>query len=55
VTGAYTGTIAVFDLPSRSWKKFYKATHAGISSIAYNKQSNQFLASSYDGNVYPIQ
>ena len=54
VSGAYTGTIAVFDLKTRSWVKFERPTSAGISSLSYDKSIRKFWASSYDGNLYCI-
>jgi len=54
MTGAYTGTLAGFDLPSRRWISFTRPTAAGISALAYDGQSRHFLASSYDGRLYRV-
>jgi toxoflavin biosynthesis protein ToxC len=54
VSGAYTGTIAIFDLKTRRWIKFERPTSAGISSITYDKTIRKFWASSYDGHLYCI-
>lgn len=53
-TGSYGGTIAVFDLNSRSWVTSEKPTTSGISCICYEPSTQRFLASSYDGRIYPI-
>lgn len=52
MTGAYTGTLASFDVPTRSWRSFERPTAAGISALAYDDGRGRFLASSYDGRVY---
>ncbi len=54
MTGAYTGTLAGFDLATRSWVSFARPTQAGISSIAYDPGRRCFLASSYDGSLHDI-
>ncbi len=53
LTGSYGGTVAMFDLTQKRWTKFERPTMAGISSITWDPQG-QFLASSYDGHIYPI-
>ena len=54
MTGAYTGTLAGFDMTTRSWYSFSRPTTAGISSIAYDHRHGHFLASSYDGQIYVV-
>jgi WD40 repeat protein len=54
MTGAYTGTVAGFDIKTRTWSSFSRPTASGISSLAYDEKHHRFLASSYDGHVYPI-
>ncbi len=53
-TGSYGGTVAIFDLAQRSWKQFGKPTASGISCLVSDHRSNGFLASSYDGVIYPL-
>jgi toxoflavin biosynthesis protein ToxC len=53
-TGSYGGTVAIFDLKSRAWKKFGRPTTAGISDLIWDEQQHVFIASSYDGNIYRI-
>jgi WD40 repeat protein len=54
LTGSYGGTVAMFDLIEKRWTKFERPTMSGISSITWDNKG-QFLASSYDGHIYPIQ
>jgi WD40 repeat protein len=54
LTGSYGGTVALFDLAERRWKAMRRPTSAGISSIAWDRTTRQFLAGSYDGRIYPI-
>ena len=54
MTGAYTGTVAGFDMRSRSWVSFARPTASGISTLAYDGRTRQFLAGSYDGKVYAV-
>jgi WD40 repeat protein len=53
LTGSYGGTVAMFDLKEKRWTKFERPTMSGISSITWDSRG-QFLASSYDGHIYPI-
>jgi len=53
-TANYSGTIALFDLPSRSWQQVQRPTASGISCITHSVASDDFLASSYDGQIYGI-
>jgi toxoflavin biosynthesis protein ToxC len=52
MTGAYTGTLAGFDMVSRQWTSFIRPTASGISNLAYDGGNRRFLASSYDGQIY---
>ena len=54
MTGAYTGTVASFDMKTRSWRSFSRPSASGISSLTFDQDHNQFLASSYDGHIYAI-
>jgi toxoflavin biosynthesis protein ToxC len=54
MTGAYTGTLAGFDMATRSWVSFSRPTASGISALAYDGHNRHFLASSYDGHVYTV-
>jgi WD40 repeat protein len=54
MTGAYTGTLAGFDMATRSWVSFSRPTASGISALAYDGRNRRFLASSYDGQVYAV-
>lgn len=55
MTGAYTGTVAAFDLKTRSWISFDRPTASGISGLSYDAQTRRFWASSYDGNLYELE
>ena len=52
MTGAYTGTLAGFDMRTRTWCSFSRPTAAGISSLTFDSHDRNFLASSYDGQIY---
>jgi WD40 repeat protein len=54
MTGSYTGTLAGFDVDKKEWVFFSRPTASGISAIAYNPESDQFLASSYNGKIYNV-
>ena len=54
LTGSYGGTVARFDLQTRQWAPMQRLTHAGISAITWDPHQQQFLASSYDGQIYPV-
>jgi len=54
MTGAYTGTVAGFDMKTRAWGTFVRPTASGISSLAFDSARGRFLAASYDGGVYDI-
>ena len=53
LTGSYAGTLAMFDLKQKRWTQFERPTTAGISAITWDTKG-QFLASSYDGNIYAV-
>jgi WD40 repeat protein len=55
MTGAYTGTLAGFDVEKREWYKVERPTSSGISSLAYDDVLDIFYAASYDGQVYRIK
>lgn len=55
MTGSYGGTIAGFDVSTRSWTDFYRPTTAGISSITYDPVHKHFLAAAYDGTLHVVQ
>jgi len=52
MTGSYGGTLAGFDLKSRSWLPMTRPTASGISALAYDGRRDCFLAASYDGSIY---
>ena len=53
-TGSYGGTVALFDVRTGLWEKFEKPTASGISCLTQAANGNGFLASAYDGRIYPI-
>ncbi|MFJ2380753.1 WD40 repeat domain-containing protein [Pseudomonas protegens] len=53
-TGSYGGTVAVFDLKKRVWASVEKPTASGISCLIHDASGEGFLASAYDGRIYPI-
>ncbi|MGY2400881.1 WD40 repeat domain-containing protein [Pseudomonas sp. SDO5271_S396] len=53
-TGSYGGTVAVFDLAKRCWTTVEKITASGISCLTHDAEGSGFLASAYDGRIYPI-
>jgi toxoflavin biosynthesis protein ToxC len=53
-TGAYDGTVCLFDARQGRWLKVERPSDFGISSICAGDGSGVFLASSYDGCVYEI-
>ena len=54
MTGSYGGTLAGFDVSARQWVSFFRPTASGISALVYDPQYDRFLASSYDGCIYPV-
>jgi WD40 repeat protein len=53
-TGSYAGSVAVFDTRSERWCHMARPTAAGISCIVPTGRLGEFLASSYDGFIYPV-
>lgn len=53
-TGSYTGWIAVYDRQRNTWSKVVRSSANGISSITYDVECQQFLASSYDGLLHAV-
>jgi WD40 repeat protein len=53
-SGSYGGTVAVFDIDQRHWTQFERPTTSGISDITWDAAQQSFIASSYDGKLYPI-
>jgi WD40 repeat protein len=53
LTGSYGGTLAAFDIAQRRWLEMSRPSTSGISSIAWDEAQQQFVAASYDGNLYP--
>jgi WD40 repeat protein len=54
VTGAYDGTVAVYDWRREEWVGFERPTTSGISCVAAAPEPGVFLAGSYDGQVYRV-
>ncbi|NYH77369.1 WD40 repeat protein [Actinopolyspora biskrensis] len=53
--GAYDGVVGIYDRDDDSWPTVTRPTAAGISDIIYDGVNRNFLASSYDGNVYQVE
>jgi WD40 repeat protein len=53
-TGAYDGTLALFDCRARRFVASVRLSEFGISSLARGPRAGSFLASSYDGHVYLV-
>lgn len=53
-TGAYNGSIAIFDRIQKQWINVTRPTTSGISDLIYSKSRHEFIATSYDGGVYYI-
>lgn len=51
--GGYNGSVSVYSIESKEWET-QRITNSGISSIYYNEYSDNFVASSYNGNVYNL-
>lgn len=47
--------MALFDLETQRWVTQRKPTTSGISCITYSPETEAFIASSYDGHLYPIE
>jgi WD40 repeat protein len=54
-TGSYGGSVAIFDSHQNQWRPYTRPTAAGISSLCFDEVRAQFLAGSYDGEVYKIK
>ena len=52
--GSYGGHIAIFDVSKRKWSHVERLTAAGISNLSSGHEPSSFIASSYDGMIYPI-
>ncbi len=50
-TGDYFGEINILDQKTQRWFK-KRVTTAGISCIKFDELNNQFIAGSFDGNIY---
>lgn len=53
-TGSYVGLVAVYDREQRRWSAVTRPTAAGISCLAPSRSAGEFLASSYDGQLYTV-
>ncbi len=53
-TGSYVGTVAVYDVDAGRWSTEVRPTAAGISCLAPGREPDEFLAASYDGQVYVV-
>lgn len=53
-TGSYNGRLAIYHLGAGRWVYDERPTTSGVSSLAYDRISDRFLASSYDGNMYQV-
>ena len=54
-TASYGGRIAIYAPSSDSWLYSRRLTSAGISNICFDVARGQFVASSYDGNLYRVR
>src|SRR5262249_412416 len=52
-TGCYNGRVSVYDRQKNSWVFDQRITCSGISSLV--AKNGGFVASSYDGNLYPVR
>ena len=52
--GDYIGYVSLFECTSNTFIKHIRLSDFGISNIGFNKETNQFLASSYNGKVYSV-
>jgi hypothetical protein len=53
-TGAYDGTVALYDWRRDAWVAVQRPSAFGISSLTPAAAPDEFLASSYDGEVYAV-
>ncbi|MBI2761938.1 MAG: WD40 repeat domain-containing protein [Chloroflexi bacterium] len=54
-TGSYDGKVALYDWRKGAWAHLERPTVFGVSSVACSETPNEFLASSYDGQVYRVK
>ncbi|ULR90272.1 WD40 repeat domain-containing protein [Comamonas sp. B21-038] len=54
-SGSYGGCVAIFDRQHRHWLPYARPTAAGISSLCFDAGGRQFLAGSYDGQIYKLK
>jgi WD40 repeat protein len=54
-TGSYVGVVAIYDLEHEEWSSVTRPTASGISSLTPGDTPGTFIASSYDGQLYPIE
>jgi len=47
--------VAIFDRQHRHWLPYARPTAAGISSLCFDAEGRQFLAGSYDGQIYKLK
>lgn len=53
-TGNYVGYVGIYDREQAAWPVWERLTASGISSLTLKHDGTSFLASSYDGKIYPI-
>jgi toxoflavin biosynthesis protein ToxC len=53
-TGSYDGSVRIYDTLRQRWTVDIRPTTSGISSLTSCEADGTFLASSYDGCVYPV-
>lgn len=53
-TADYAGHVALFDVENKRYIHALRPTAAGISSLLAGSGERDFLATSYDGRVYPV-
>ena len=53
-TGAFDGTVAVYDAARDEWLATDRPTTSGISSLAAGTTPGTFVAGSYDGHLYTV-
>lgn len=53
-TGSYSGDIMFYSVTEDRWHREPRHTASGISSLHFDRAGGRFLASSYDGRVYPL-
>ncbi|MCD2164111.1 WD40 repeat domain-containing protein [Comamonas koreensis] len=53
-SGSYGGCVAIYDTHHQHWLPCERPTASGISSLCFDAAAAQFLAGSYDGQIYQI-